>query len=217
MLDNFAPREADRLAVRTAALLGGGGISCNDLECGDWGSSCVGASVEEGQVDEELKRRDDELSYKPAVKPDRSVPPLPLGTVSGSGAQPRSEVRPYRFWGSSFSDPAKIFSRSSDGESDGSVTFRDKRLPSLTDLLSPWGRSMTRNDVCGGVSTSSRTLPADFRRAKPLGNLIGIVRIPVGPEPVAVASYRSASSPQPDSFPAATLVPLRKRGGRRRN
>lgn len=49
------------------------------------------------------------------------------------------------------------------------------RLPSLRDLASMEGRSMTRKEDWGGFSDSSRTLPDDLRRANPLGILMGIL------------------------------------------
>lgn len=49
------------------------------------------------------------------------------------------------------------------------------RLPSLRDLASMERRSMTRKEGWGGFSASSRTLPDDFRREKPLGSLMGIL------------------------------------------
>lgn len=42
------------------------------------------------------------------------------------------------------------------------------------DLLPPLGLSKTLKDGFGGFSTSSRTVPEDFRRGKPFGSFIGM-------------------------------------------
>jgi hypothetical protein len=85
------PKEKVRPTARREKVEWGGGMGIS------WRS---GASVEEGRVDDELKRAEEELSYGFPEKAELSVPPLPL------------------FFGSDFSIPEKMLSMSSVGELD---------------------------------------------------------------------------------------------------
>lgn len=79
-------------------------------------------------------------------------------------------------------DLGELVKRLSSGASSGCedrraviALFGASRLPSLRDLASMEGRSMTRKEDWGRFSDSSRTLPDDLRRANPLGILMGIL------------------------------------------
>ena len=89
------------------------------------------------------------------------------------------DERAYRFLLKSLEEPAKrLLSGASSGCEDRRAVIAllgASKLPSLRDLASMEGRSMTRKEDWGGFSDSSRTLPDDLRRAKPLGILMGIL------------------------------------------
>lgn len=73
------------------------GMSCEPL-CPGRGLSSRGVSVEEGRVDEELKRADaEELSLWPPLEEELFVPPLPLAHVRF--ATESSGNATYRLWG----------------------------------------------------------------------------------------------------------------------
>lgn len=75
----FPPKENVRPAARRTLAKGGTGTSWKFLVFNDEEtSSCVVPSADDGRVDEELKRVEDELSYNREVAADRSVPPLLL-------------------------------------------------------------------------------------------------------------------------------------------
>lgn len=88
VLGAFVPKEN----LRPAALIekagrdsgiGGTGISCKALRSETVESSWIGTSVDDGRVDEELKRaEEEELSYRPPVEAELLVPPLPLKEVN---------------------------------------------------------------------------------------------------------------------------------------
>jgi hypothetical protein len=81
--ENVRPAFARRDATGRDSGIGGTGISWSALFNEKELSPCVGMSVEEGSVDEELKRAEDaELSYRPPVEAELSVPPLPLDRVN---------------------------------------------------------------------------------------------------------------------------------------
>ena len=62
--------------------MGGMEIFCGSIGFGS-GFSSSGTSVEEGNVDEELNRaEDEELSLFPPLEVDLLVPPLPLNCIS---------------------------------------------------------------------------------------------------------------------------------------
>ena len=129
-------------------------------------------------MEEELKRaEDDEVSYSPPLEDDFCVPPLPLHELAVVHHKSRVQ-QIHRLLdvgvglGRAFPDgisPTKCPSLS------GLPTLiRFRLLPPSNDLLPYSGRSNTRKDGCGGFGTSSNAFPDDFRRAKPLGSLIGI-------------------------------------------
>lgn len=82
----FLPNEKLLPAARNDNVCGSGiggiGIFRDSIGFGK-GFSSSGASVEEGRVDEELNRaEDEELSFCPPLEAELFVPPLPLESVS---------------------------------------------------------------------------------------------------------------------------------------
>lgn len=92
------PKEKVRPTARREKAEWGGGMGIS------WRS---GASVEEGRVDDELKRAEEELSYGFPEKVELSVPPLPLSPVSLKGRGGEGESKSIPVLRKRFLDPGK--------------------------------------------------------------------------------------------------------------
>ena len=135
-------------------------------------------SVEEGMVEEELRRAEDAALPYGAVEAELFVPPLPLEQkVSLIMIRPGHEKKemPYRFLQSSLlagkQSPLRSFSVAP--YTCTWLGFFSALVPSH-DLLPAGGLSKTLNDGAGAFWTSSSALPEDFRRTNDLGILMGI-------------------------------------------
>ncbi|OAG34154.1 hypothetical protein AYO21_11686 [Fonsecaea monophora] len=153
---------------------GGAGISLNGLDpAPPWTFLSDLVSTEEGFVDEVLRRADDAALSLGAVEWDRSVPPLPLDTIVSPLPFIWSTVVvffAYRLLASGRPTPNKStssWSRRSFGGGNGAPP-RDaifKCLPPSNDFPLLCGLSKTRKEASpGGLRTSSKAWPEDFRR-----------------------------------------------------